>query len=277
MYYSRKLTTYNLSVFDLVSKEAKCFMWCETLGKRGSNEIASCLFNYNNAIGPVEHLSYYSDSCTGRNLHCSSMCLYSVVNLPIETITHNYFERGHSQMEGDSVHATIEKFIKKRDMYAPCDYFSAVRNSKVSDPKYVVKEMEQHDFLNFKQLSSDTIINRNIDTDLSKVKWNKIHMFQYRKVEPRKVYFKYNYNDDWRAFEICKTTRKAAKFQPIEGFTLEQLYDRPIPISNEKYADLIKLCQSSIIPPVHHTYYRALLHGKSSGRLPEHDESEDSV
>ena len=39
-----------------------------------------------------------------------------------------------SQMEGDSVHATIEKFIKKRDMYAPCDYFSAVRNSKVSDP-----------------------------------------------------------------------------------------------------------------------------------------------
>jgi len=45
------------------------------------------------------------------------MCLYSVANLPIQNITHNYIERGHSHMEGDSVHATIENSKNKTEMY----------------------------------------------------------------------------------------------------------------------------------------------------------------
>lgn len=277
-YYSRKLATYNLSIFDIVSREGKCYMWYETIAKRGSCEIASCIYDYMKMIGPVKHLVFYSDSCTGqqRNLYFSSMCLYSVVNLPIETITHNYFERGHSQMEGDSVHATVERYVKKRDMFSPSDYFFAVRNCKMSQPKYDVKEITQADIVDFKKLSSDTISNRKIDTDSSHVKWNKIHAFQYRKDEPSKIFFKYNYGDDWRSFEVNKATRRATKLKSLIGYKLKALYTCPIPISNEKYNDLMTLCQKSVIPPVYHSFYKTLPHGNKSSRLPEPDASEDS-
>ena len=55
-------------------------MWFESIGKRGSNEIASCMFQYNQSIGQIDHIVYYSDSCGGqnRNLPFASMCLFSV-------------------------------------------------------------------------------------------------------------------------------------------------------------------------------------------------------
>lgn len=34
----------------------------------------------------------------------------------------NYVERGHSQMEGDSVHATIENSTKRLEVYSPDDW-----------------------------------------------------------------------------------------------------------------------------------------------------------
>ena len=85
-YYSRKLSTYNFTVFDIVSRVANCYMWYETIAKRGSNEIASCIYDFNKSVGPIDHLIYYSDSCTGqqRNLPFSTMCLYSVQTLPIK-------------------------------------------------------------------------------------------------------------------------------------------------------------------------------------------------
>jgi len=43
-YYSRKLSTYNFSIWDLTNDEVSCFVWNETISGRGSNEICSCLF-----------------------------------------------------------------------------------------------------------------------------------------------------------------------------------------------------------------------------------------
>jgi len=41
--YKRGLASYNFTVFKNKSKEGICFFWNETIGKRGSNEIGSCL------------------------------------------------------------------------------------------------------------------------------------------------------------------------------------------------------------------------------------------
>ncbi|KAK3085282.1 hypothetical protein FSP39_001017 [Pinctada imbricata] len=46
VYYKRKLNCYNLSVYSLGNSDATCFMWNETEGKRGSNEIGTCLLMY---------------------------------------------------------------------------------------------------------------------------------------------------------------------------------------------------------------------------------------
>jgi hypothetical protein len=122
------------------SKQVVCNIWNETAAKRGSCEIASCLYFYNKSVGPKDEIIYYSDSCTGqqRNWQFSVMCLYSVVNLPIKAITHNYFERGHSQMEGDSIHATIECATKYSELYTTSDWITAIKNAKRTKPKYDV-------------------------------------------------------------------------------------------------------------------------------------------
>ncbi|XP_060558356.1 uncharacterized protein LOC132718656 [Ruditapes philippinarum] len=40
VYYSRKLATYNFTVFDIVSKHASCYMWYESVAKRGRNDMS---------------------------------------------------------------------------------------------------------------------------------------------------------------------------------------------------------------------------------------------
>jgi len=46
LYYRRKLATYNLTVFDMSSKQGYCYMWHEGFAKRGANNIASCVWQY---------------------------------------------------------------------------------------------------------------------------------------------------------------------------------------------------------------------------------------
>lgn len=46
IFYKPKLAVYNLTVFDLISKEGTCNIWDEPEGNRGSTEIGTCIFNY---------------------------------------------------------------------------------------------------------------------------------------------------------------------------------------------------------------------------------------
>lgn len=279
LYYSRKLATYNFTIFDVVSKETVCNMWWETIAKRGSCEIASCLLNYNKSVGSIDEQVYYSDSCTGqqRNLPFSGMCLYSVVNFPIQKITHIYFERGHSQMEGDSVHATIKRSTKHSDMFSPSDWMVGVRNAKVNPPRYVVKELGNRGVMNFKELTDDCIGNRNRAEDGSIMKWNNIHSFQYRKEEPNKIFFKYEISQrEYNSIDI-RSGRRGAKLRNMKNYHLRPLYSSLVPISDAKFKDLMDLCKKNVIPRVHHDFYSQLPHkGSVCNSLEEPDENDDS-
>lgn len=44
----------------------------------------------------------------------------------------------------------------------------------------------------------------------------------------------------------------------------------PIPITNDKYKDLVSLCNSMIIPSNYHMFYKSLSHGN----VNNNDESE---
>ena len=151
-------------------------MWDETQAKRGSAEISTCLYKFNSSVGAIDEMIYYSDSCTGqqRNAGFSMMCLYSVNTLPIKRITHNYFERGHSQMEGDSVHAMIEKSTKHLTIYSPDGWRQAVSMAKRTKPVYDVLKVNNTDVLDFMTFSKGNMPNRTIAGDGSKVEWTKI-------------------------------------------------------------------------------------------------------
>lgn len=260
VYYSRKLATYNFTVFDIVSKVASCYMWHEGIAKRGSNDIASCIHDYNRQLGNVDELVYYSDSCSGqqRNLPFATMCLYSVQHLPIKTITHNFFERGHSQMEGDSVHATIEKATKKHDMFSPMDWMSAVSNSKISAPRYKVIEIATANIKDFKELADQTVSNRSKAIDGTTLQWTKVHSFQFRKSEPNRIYFKYDFNMEYNYIEIARANMRKKQTKSMSDCRLKEAYKGEQSISRLKYDDLIKLCKKNVIPTRYHSFYESL-------------------
>ena len=45
-YYKRNLSVYNFTAFEVGKKERTCFMWSECTGKRGANEVSSCLLQF---------------------------------------------------------------------------------------------------------------------------------------------------------------------------------------------------------------------------------------
>ncbi|CAG9760447.1 unnamed protein product [Ceutorhynchus assimilis] len=95
-YYKSKLATYNFTIYDLGNNKGHCYVWNESIARRGPNEISSCLLNF-------------IKKQTGNGVKK----LYFIRTTVEVQILHRFLERGHTQNEGDSMHATIES-AKKR-------------------------------------------------------------------------------------------------------------------------------------------------------------------
>lgn len=66
-----------------------------------------------------------------------------------------FLVRGHTQTEGDSIHACIENFKKGKSIYVPVQWVTLVRCSKVTDNPYVVTEIANEEFIDFKPIVED--------------------------------------------------------------------------------------------------------------------------
>ena len=71
-FYLRKLWVYNFCVFNVKTEEATMFIWDETQGGRGADEIASCLHKWLDMECEKEdvdfnELTIIADNCAGQN------------------------------------------------------------------------------------------------------------------------------------------------------------------------------------------------------------------
>lgn len=69
LYYSRKLSVFNFTIFELAVNKGKQILWHEGIASRGANDIASCVFDYlkEKADEGVAEVTFYSDCCGGQN------------------------------------------------------------------------------------------------------------------------------------------------------------------------------------------------------------------
>jgi hypothetical protein len=71
IYYMRNLSCYNLSIYNLASKHATCYLWTAVDAKRGSCEIGTCLYLHLLSLQrSIKHAIFYSDACSGQNRNC---------------------------------------------------------------------------------------------------------------------------------------------------------------------------------------------------------------
>ncbi|CAH0397611.1 unnamed protein product [Chilo suppressalis] len=95
-------------------------MWNEQIAKRGANEVASCLCDFFSKLVSkgISEINLWSDNCGGQNRNRIVYYMYLLAaNIFKIKICHRVLEKGHTQNEGDSVHALIEKMARGREVY----------------------------------------------------------------------------------------------------------------------------------------------------------------
>ena len=156
MYYSRKLCVYNLTIYNAAPpNEAFCYTWNETDGGRGSNEIGTCLLKWIRSLPTnVTELSLFSDTCGGqnRNKQIATALVYAVQTTHVTIIHQKFLERGHSQMEVDSMHSAIESAKRNVAVYTMIDWLNIFRSARRRNP-CTVQQLSYADIDDLKQLS----------------------------------------------------------------------------------------------------------------------------
>lgn len=261
-YYKRKLNVYNFTAFDLGSLQGYCYCWHEQIGKKGANEIASYVLNLiqSKLQDNVKEFRFWSDNCGGQNRNriVFLMYMYACWKYNI-TITHRFLVVGHTQNEGDSMHALIEKRTKNVEIYTPEQWHMAIRMAKAAKP-YKVTEVSQELIFDFKSCLP-LFNNWKKGTNGENVMWNQmceIHITE----EPFKINYKYTFEDDTSHSIECfssKNTRNRQNELTIGLNNITVAYHEPLPIDKEKYKDLNHLCRTGIIPAQHHDFYKTLV------------------
>lgn len=256
-YYKRKLSCLNFTIFDMAKKKARCYIWDETVAKRGANEVGSCLLDFieQSTRDGVEEFRFWSDNCGGQNRNRFVFFLYTYCAKKFKiSIRHRFLEKGHTQNEGDSVHALIEREAKKKTIYTPEEWRLLVRWAKSTENPYDIQNMTQNQFFDLKPHVNDKIWCKN--TDGVKVSWNSVKEVFVDKSEPNKLLYKYNLTDVYYKTVLISsnTRRNAASSIP----NLDLAYKAPIKLTKSKYKDLVSLVNLGIIPSQYADYFKSL-------------------
>ena len=193
------------------------------------------------------------------------MLLYTVQMTPIASITHNFLESGHSHMECDAMHSSIESAKKYSDVFTMLDWITIFRQARRRNP-FTVEHLRHPDFYDFQKYAQQVMKNKRQDEDGNCVNWLLVKSFRYQKDEPGVIFYRYGYTDEYTRIRVFGRGR------PNLPVDLPRAHQHRIPISQAKKADLIKLCKQSVIPAEVHPWYEDLpTSSRAKDRLPAPD------
>lgn len=132
-----------------------------------------------------------------RNQFMATAMLYAVNTIPnIHTIDMKFMESGHSYLEADSIHATIERTRKHRSVYSTREWADVIEMARKKPAPYRTKVLSFEDIYDFKDMADQILHNRNLNSCKEKVKWLKIKWLRFEKSKPFEIQYKYNLYDD---------------------------------------------------------------------------------
>lgn len=152
-------------MFDAAGKEGFCYVWDESVARRGANEVSSCLYDFIEEFVKrgTREFRFWSDNCAGQNKNRIMFAMYAFAAKKFGVnIVHRFLEKGHTQNVGDSVHSVIERAGEHKVVYTPEEWKLLIRWAKTTDKPYQVRDITQDNVIDFKMLLSSKNWEKNV-------------------------------------------------------------------------------------------------------------------
>lgn len=258
LYYRTKLQVHNLTFYNLINREGYCYLWNEVEGGVNAEEFSSIWTNMieekvlpNIKIENPRKIIFYTDGCTYQNRNCvmSNALLNSAIKHKL-TIEQKFLETGHTQMEADSMHSTIERALKNKIINVPADYIGICRAARKNPCPYDVTYLT-HDF--FKKYA-DVQFYKSIRPGRGKGDARVTDIRALRYTQHGELFFKLRFCDSWQKI----SQRRDSNVVALQWNQLKQLHQKRRNITARKFEDLqhLKTC----LPKDYHKYYDDLPH-----------------
>lgn len=154
LFFKTKLCVHNFTLYNLASKQCTCYWFDETQSDLQASTFASFIVDYiRRHLNDGKPIIIFSDGCTYQNRN--NIVSNALLNLSMElnvVIEQKYLIKGHTQMECDSVHASIENKLKNKKIYLPSDYARICEEARSKPEKYETIVAEYDFFTNFNNL-----------------------------------------------------------------------------------------------------------------------------
>lgn len=237
LYYRTKLQVHNLCFYNLNNHDGHCFLWNETEGGVTAEEFASIwvYFLKESVVPSALHdgakIILYTDGCSYQNRN--SVMANALLNLSVTsniTIVQKYLESGHTQMEADSMHSTIEKCVRNKIINVPAEYAKYCKIARKNPRPYSVKYLDHTFFKTFSEVMAfKSIRPGRVKGDL------KVTEIKSLKYTPQgEIFYKVKFSDPWLILpqrKKCDVVQKAFN-------ELKPLHENRLPITARKYDDL---------------------------------------
>lgn len=251
LYFKTKLAVHNFIVYNLGTDDVTCYWFDETACDLKATTYASFFVDYVTKLldEDAKDVVIWTDGCTSqnRNSTVSNALLRLAMDKNI-TITQKYLEKGHTQMEVDSVRSGIEKKLKNIEIFLPSQYATLTKEArnkpspyKVIQPDhtffkdYGIKEYQVYDSIRPGRTAGDDCV-----VDLRVLKYNPNGTIEYKK------HFKDNF---------VLLPRRPRNIITLTN-NLPLLFSSRVPILESKYLHLQQL--KPIIPGDCHQFYDSL-------------------
>nr|CAI5821888.1 unnamed protein product [Callosobruchus analis] len=245
-YYTCKLNVFNLTVYEIKTHTAKCFMWDESEANRGVCEIVSCILSCKVKFCKDDlPVILWSDGCAYQNRNSTlSNALLHHAKKHNKTITQNYLEPGHTQMECDSVHSLIERKLKNKKILITYDYVRITREARQKPLPFEARYMT-HDMFK-KYDDKDLIIYQSIRPGRSVIDptVNNLRVLHYS--PNSRIGYKLQFHD-----EMMELPQRSRDSQNCKDAT--RLFPARLKITQLKY-DHLQEIKTTLDAEVHHFY-----------------------
>lgn len=273
-FYLRQLWTFNLTIYCDTLKKSYCFLWDETIAKRGGNEIASCILKFIKLLPlSIKEVTIWSDNCSGQNRNFQLFCmlLWAVQNTHVTVIQQKYLLKGHTHNEADTVHARIEKKKKQlptMSISVPHEWAQFIRTiPSLTDSVY---EMEQHEFFNFKALGVGpgcSFVKRKKNCEKEPFLSSKIVHLMVKKEAPGILYYKTRFEEtNFKSVNFNRNARSVKSKTSLKVITGQLLA-----VDKKKHDNLQELLQW--VPTIYHDFYKNIKVKNNDNSDP--DDSDD--